>query len=254
MTLVLAGSACWPLIQSTTAPAMFRLLALLPCLLLAPPVLGQVFEPILEARFDDKPLGQPIGIGGPLLGEPLALDVARLATQIVAATPGRALRTTRLETPASTAASSVRFGFRDNRELLSGPVRISVRLSPEQIGAYALRTREAGGSAVRWIDLEFLSDGTIRRQVRSGTSSVIGNYSAGQALNILILGDFSANTYSISVNGAVLDTGTFDATARGLGSVLFSFLAGSDNFNKSLIIDDLLVEVPADQIFKDRFQ
>ncbi len=248
------GPSLWRLFRHRPILSMFRPILLALSLLLSPLAAGQTFDRILDAHFDDKPLGLPIGSGGPALGEPLSWDNGRKATEIVPAVPGRALRLTRLNTPSSTAATSMRFGFLDNREINSGVVRISLQLTPQQIGAYAVRTREAGGSTQRWIDIEFLSDGSIRRQVRNGVSTSVASYVAGQSTELVMLGDFTAGSYSISINGKVVDSGTFDPAERGVGSMLLSFLSGSDNFDKSMVIDDLLVEVPSERIFNDRFQ
>ncbi|MGY6555071.1 MAG: hypothetical protein ACXIUM_11200, partial [Wenzhouxiangella sp.] len=86
---------------------MFRNLALLCALTLSPLASAQQFDLILDANFDNKTLGQPIGTGGAAAGEPTSWDPARIATEIVAAAPGRALRLRRLETPGAEAASSM---------------------------------------------------------------------------------------------------------------------------------------------------
>jgi hypothetical protein len=212
-------------------------------------------DAILQANFDDKPLATPIGTGGPTVGEPISLDSPRIETAIVEAADGRALSLTRAES-ATTSAASIRFEFLESREVTRGPIRISARLQPLALGRYALRTREAGSSARRWIDIEFSSTGNLSRQVGSGPLTVIGTYAADEVLDVVLLGDFNARTYRILINGQELDSGTFafDPGTRGVGSVLFSFLSGAENFGKSVILDNLRVETLPSRIFSDRFQ
>lgn len=234
---------------------MFRICVLALGLLFSPFSPGQTFESILDANFDNKALGQPIGTGGATLGEPVSLSTNLTATEIVPATTGRALRFTRLDTPDNSAATSMRFAFLDNRELQSENFRISLTLTPEQLGAYAIRTREANTSAVRWVDVEFGADGKIRRQL--GTELLareIGSYVPGVPVEVSLHGDFPSGSFAVLINGIEADSGSFTPAARGVGSVLISFLAGSANFGKSLVIDDLLVGVRPDQIFRDRFE
>lgn len=237
---------------------MLRALSLAFALLLPSACWAVVAPPhltaILAADFDDKPLGQPIGVSGPSQGEPTAVDATRIGTEVVTANPGRALRITRLDTPDSTAAGSLRFGFLGNREVDRGPLGIRLLLTPAQLGSYALRTREAGASAVRWIDIELSAAGDIRRQVGSGPNTVVGSYQAGQALLFEFGGDFDAGTYRIDLNGETLDSGSFTPAARGVGQLLVSFLSGSANFGLSLELDDVLVEAASLALFANGFE
>lgn len=212
-------------------------------------------EAVLAADFDNKPLGQPIALGGAELGEPRSVDSNRMQALVIAADPGRALRLTRLNTPSNTSAASLRFEFIDAAEIVRGPLRIDVLLTFEQLGSYALRTREsAGGSAVRWLDLEFTSTGQIRRQVRSLASGVVGSYAAGVPLQLTLLGDFDARVYRVLLNGAEIDAGSFDANARGVGALMFTFLSGSAGFDTSFVVDDILVQAAPVRVFSDGFE
>ena len=237
---------------------MLRSLCLVFALFAAPACWAVVAPPnltaILAADFDDKPLGQPIGQNGPSQGEPTGVDPTRIGTEVVAAEAGRALRVTRLETPGSTGAASLRFGFLDDREVDRGPLLIRLQLTPLQLGSYALRTREAGGSAVRWIDIELTTTGDIRRIVGTGASTIIGSYQAGQPLLLEFGGDFDAGTYRIDLNGQTLDSGSFTPGARGVGQLLLSFLTGEQNFGRSVELDDVLVEASSLALFANGFE
>lgn len=211
-------------------------------------------EAILAADFNDKPLNQPIGTGGAVLGEPISIDDTRLSTVVVAAAPGRALRITRLDTPGSTSAGNLRFGFIGDAEVNKGPLRIDLLVTFEQLGAYAIRTRERASSAVRWLDLEFSATGVIRRAVRNDASSIVGSYAAGQPLQITLLGNFNELTYRVLLNGSQIDSGSFDANARGVGQLMLAFLSGDANFDKSMVVDDILVQAEPVLIFRDGFE
>lgn len=236
---------------------MYRRLILIVSLTLSPVVSAQVFDAILDANFDDKPLGQSIGAGGAALGEPDDVGGDRISTEVVNALSDRALRLERRVTE-STAAASVRFQFLDNQEVNSGRLRISTVFEPGQLGNFAFRTREAGGSATRWIDLEFDSNGNLRRQVRNEAAAIIGSYAAATPMLLSLEADFDhapgEGFYEIRVNGALLDSGPFPIVARGVGRILFSFLSGDANFGRFFTVDDVRAEVPSPIIFRDRFQ
>jgi len=226
----------------------------LACLILIPTgALAQALEVALAADFDDKPLNSAIGDGGPTVGEPIAV-YGEVDTAIAAFNGGRAGRMTRRNTPSNTSTAGVRFEFLDGAEATRGPLRIQLTLIPAQLGSYLIYTRESGGSTTSWVDLTLSSNGSMQVDVQGGPQRPIGTYVAGQPIDILIEGDFSANTYRVEVDGTERDSGGFAPAARGVGRVVVGFSSGASNYDRSLGIDDVLGEIESKRVFASGFE
>jgi hypothetical protein len=171
----------------------------------------------LLADFDDKPVDQPIGAGGPELGEPVQVDMSPTAAVVRASpTPTPCLQ---LVDESDCCAQSVRFEFLDGAEISSGPLVIRADFwAPEQESSgYFLYVREKGGTAHDFVSL-IVAGGDINVLDAGGFVGVVGTCPTGRPTTVRIALDMTAGTYDLSVDGQLMvDDQPHDVVGVGIG-------------------------------------
>lgn len=196
---------------------------------------GQVIY--LQAGFDDKEIGAPIGTGGAEVGEPIS--VGSQITAIVRAEP--------MPTPAleihdnsTTSAGSARFEFLGQQEVDTGRLVLFANLwfaAPEDFFIYV---REQGGAAQSFTNIRFSSAGDVICSDANGNVGTIGAYVAGRHFPVML--DFNMNTdvYDVWLDGTrVLAGEGHGIVGRGIGAVLFGCTNDAD-LSGTAFVDDIM--------------
>jgi hypothetical protein len=215
------------------------LAALLAGAIAAVPALAD--EIYLQADFDNKPVGEPIGTGGAAMGEPVSVDPR--VTAIVRDTP---LPTPCLEIADNHdyAAGVAAFELLGSIELTTGITAITCTLWFEQIGdgcEFLIYVREQGSSAHDFASVRFKDSGTVSAFDAEGSLGTIGAYEAGRQLPLAIVLDMDAGTYDIWLDDTLLvDDETHGITDHGVGSVKWG-CSGDSDLEGRFYVDDILV-------------
>ena len=102
-------------------------------------------EVLLDADFDDKASGKPIGTGGAEIGEPVVLE--NLESAIVQNSPFPSHSLEIIEDPRTEESGSVRFDLLESAEIDSGIVTIEVDLWFSQLSSNSIIITEQGDSS-----------------------------------------------------------------------------------------------------------
>ncbi|MHC5113039.1 MAG: hypothetical protein ACYTGP_01265 [Planctomycetota bacterium] len=171
----------------------------------------------LEAGFDGKTIGAPIGTGGPLLGEPVS--VSSLINTAVRAAP---FATPCLEiTDNSTCcAGTAVFEFPASAEITTGTITLNTNLWFDGYEQYILYVREQGSAADSFLTLNFTSIPSVHANDADGGPGTIGTYAIGRPYPVSVVFDMDAGTYDLYLDGclAVADE-PHGVVGSGIGSV-----------------------------------
>jgi hypothetical protein len=206
---------------------------------------------LLNADIEDSPLGAPIGTGGAVLGEPVAIST-RLLTEVGSdGADGRWLRYASID--AST-ANSITWQFSNNTEVTTGRLFVSWDMRLPALDGYAYSFREAGSSAQSFPSLRLGSSGRVDL-VESGGVVVATDvsYVANRTYRVRFAFDFSSHTYDALLDNRILTAGRpFGiSTSRGIGRFLTTILNLSA-INQPVILDN--IEVRTEASFRDGFE
>ena len=204
---------------------------------------------LLEANFNDKPLDQQIGTGGPEVGEPISIFPGLSA--IVRAAP---MSTPSLELgeAATGMALPARFEFLDGEEVTHGDLNIHMRIEAAQFDTFQVYVREPHTSAQNFTSILFTGAGDISAFDQNGTVGVIGSYSVGVDRELGLLFHMDDGTYDIKFGGATLAAGrTHGVSGHGIGSVTVG--TTSTTTPGSLFYVDRLRVTRGDGIFHNGF-
>lgn len=178
---------------------------------------------VLDADFDDKPIGQPIGVGGAEVGEPATISNGLVTTIIDPAVGNPILR---LQNTTMGAARAMRWELLDNLEVESGLIAFDVDIEFAMRDNYQVLIREASGSGSSFATFRFFSAGNITLTDSNGAASLPPfSYNAGQTYRLRLIYDVGAGTYSVFIDDTelVADRAHGVSTGRGLGSIIFAF-------------------------------
>ncbi len=205
-------------------------------------------ESILEARFDDRPLG-PIGTGGAQAGEPDTINSHLTAVVVPLGGGNRALRVD--GTVGAGVSQPMKFTPLSHIEIEHGRVEISARIRFDELDHYSIYVRESDTSAFQFLSLNLNPAGEIFALTQNGSLGFIGNYAADVFQLLSMSFDLDAGMVQVRLDDAVLlDYTPFGVTDRGIGAVHFSIphstVTGSRFLLDDLFIDtDLAYQVPA---------
>lgn len=195
---------------------------------------------VLDADFQDQPLGQAIGTGGAALGQPLSLSPG-LLTEVV--DDGMGNQGLRLQNPATGDARLARWEFLDRLEVTSGIVAFDVDVQFAIRDSYQINVRESVGSGSSFATVRFLPTGGISISDANGVAPPPPTgYFAGQLYRLRLIFDLDAATYSVLLDDTALltDRAYGVSTGRGIGSIGLGFLSSATT-SAALIMDDLQV-------------
>ncbi len=194
---------------------------------------------VLDANFDDKTVGQPIGTGGAQVGEPTAITTG-LQTEVVENGVGN--RGLRLRNAGAGTAQSVRFQFLDNLEVDSGVIAFDFDVRFAIRDFYQFLVRERNTSSSNFASLRFFNDGTLAlTDADGGVSLPPISYNAGQLYRLRFIFDTDADTYSVLLDNTelVVDR-AHTVSSRDVGAIAIGVL-GNATAAAELTIDALQV-------------
>lgn len=204
---------------------------------------------LLEANFNDKPLDQQIGTGGPELGEPISIFPGLSA--IVRAAP-MSTPSLELSEAATGMALPARFEFLGGEEVTHGDLNIHIRIEAAQNDTFQVYVREPQTAAQNFATILFTGSGGISAFDQNGTIGVIGSYSIGVERELGLLFHMDDGTYDIKFGGAILATGrAHGISGHGIGSVAVG--TTSTTTPGSLFYVDRLRVTRGDGVFRNGF-
>ena len=181
---------------------------------------------LLEADFDNKPAGLPIGTGDAELNEPFDLS-GLSATVIEDSASQNHLRV--INESGTTGARRVKWGFLGDAEVASGTVRMEFDFTPSELDFFSVLVREEGSSGSDFLSLNVLGNGFITASTAAGVMTLTNNgFSAGERLHFDLRFDLDAGTVTLARNDRILalDQPT-GVSGSGIGSLFIGYPNGS---------------------------
>jgi len=192
----------------------------------------------LDAGFDDKAVDQPIGTGGPEVGEPISVSNA-----ITAYVRGQPTPTPLLDIADNDdyAAGAARFEFLGGAEPTSGTLVIYANLWFPAYEDFMIYVRERTTAAQNFTSLHFTASGTVRCSDANSSGWVIGSYVLNRHFPLYILYDLDAGTYYVWFGATrVVNDEPHGVTGRGVGAVLLGCTNDAD-LDGHMYVEDLYV-------------
>ncbi|MGB0133865.1 hypothetical protein, partial [Dokdonella sp.] len=160
------------------------------------------FPAPLEAGFEDKTAGLPIGLGGAEVHEPHAKDPGMDAIVMEAAAGVNILD---LASTNGAASQILRWQFLDDLEIRSGVFVVDFDARMTTRDRYRLSLREPSTSTQNFMGLQFQADGTMSVTDANGTEFLSGvSYAAAQVYQYRMIFDMDAGIYDIFRDGIPL--------------------------------------------------
>jgi hypothetical protein len=193
----------------------------------------------LEADFEDKAVGEPIGEGGAVVYEPVDVSVG-LDAIVRQLAPG--MRYLDMTSTDGSAVQSTRWQALENLEVRTGLYVLDFDSAMATRDRYRIALREPNGSTQVFMNLQFWPDGTMSLDDVTGSLPLNGiTYDAGQVYRYRIVHDLDAGRYDIYRDGIpLIRERVVRVDSRGIGAVLFSIMSGTDP-GSSFKIDALRV-------------
>jgi hypothetical protein len=195
---------------------------------------------VLDADFDTKTVGQPIGYGGAALGEPTEAS-PDLTTEVLDVGMGNNIL--RLNAPVTGSARTLRWQFLGNIEISTGIVAFDLDVGFGVLDSYQILVREVGGSASSFANLRFLPNGAVSLSDAGGNVGIAPFiYAANQVYRVRLIYDMDNATYTAMLNDTVLVENRAHgvSTGRGIGAIATGFMS-STAFGGPMFIDALQV-------------
>lgn len=177
------------------------------------------FPVALEADFDDKTAGSPIGLGGAALNEPHSISAGM---QAIVFNPIGAINILDMTSTNTATGQSLRWQFLDNLEVRSGLVVVDFELSTTTRDQYSIGLREPSGSSKLYLELHLQPSGEVWSSDGNGYVNLVGvSYNAGQIYRYRIVQNLDAGIYDIFRDGVpLLRERAHGISGRGLGGFL----------------------------------
>jgi len=202
---------------------------------------AQADQVYLQADFNDKPIDERIGTGGPALGEPIAVAFG---------TVDAVVRNAPFATPclqmldlSDCCAGSAWFEFLDGVEVTTAAVEVHAEVWVPQAleGGYVLGVRERGSAAHTFVDLHFDSAGQVGCGDAGGSIGAVAVYATASVVSVRIALDMDAGTYDVWINGLqCVNDQPHDVVGAGVGAVFVS--CGHDpGLGDFIYLDNLFV-------------
>lgn len=192
---------------------------------------------VLSADFEGKTVDQPIGEGGPAVGEPVFQSSAGMVRN--APFPSNCLE---FKDDRDFGTAGARFEFLEDVEITTGILTISADLWFSELNGYYYYTRENGTAAKSFNTVYFTSGGTVISNDATGSLGTIGQYTPGRSYALRIEHDLDTGLYDLWWDGnLVVSDRAHGNTGRGIGTLWFGFDHDSDLLG-SVYVDNILVE------------
>ncbi|SFN10549.1 hypothetical protein SAMN05216289_104134 [Dokdonella immobilis] len=181
---------------------------------------------LLEADFNNKPAGLPIGTGDAELNEPA--DLGGLSTTVIEDSAGENhLRV--INQSGTTSARRIKWGLLGDAEVSSGTVRIEFDFTPSELDFFSILVREQGSAGSNFLNLNVLGTGSISASTAAGTIALANNgFSAGARLHFDLRFDLDNGTVTLANNDRILalDQPT-GVSGSGIGTLYIGYPTGS---------------------------
>jgi hypothetical protein len=194
---------------------------------------------LLSANFNDKTIDDPIGFGGPDVGEPLSksASLSAIVRNTPFATPG--LEIVRIS---DGPAGYVLFEFVGSASVDVGNVVVGVDVVFESLDTYYIMIREQGGWGSKFCELYTDPNGNIHLSDAVGPSVYAGTYVAGQPYHFEFLFNTVTDTYDVLQNSVpLIEDRSHGIDGVGIGRIAFKF-AYSVLVGAEMSIDNLLIQ------------
>jgi len=195
-------------------------------------------ETLLSADFTGLTPGQPLGSGGPAVGEPVSISNC-VATVRDAPFPSTCLE---IDDETAFGTGGATFEFLDDAEVTAGGVEISAKFWFAEDNRYYFYVRENGGAASSFLTMYLQEGGAIVANDQVGSLGVVGQFTTGRVYELRLVFDQDARTYDLWWDGTrTVSDRAHGVADRGVGSVLMGIDHDSD-LGGLLYVDDLLVQ------------
>lgn len=208
---------------------------------------------LLDANFNAHIPNQPIGTGGPGLGEPVTLSAPSDFSAIIRAAPRttNSLELAQLN-PGST--RSARFEFLDAEEVSAGDVQVRLIFHATQLDSYVINIREPATNTQAFLSLSLSGTGNIGANDAAGFAGTIGTYTANTDFQLKLIFHMDLGTYDIELDSVPLLTGrSHGLTSRGIGALLVG-VGAQAAANSLFYVDNIRITAPDDGVFDDGFE
>ncbi len=201
------------------------------------------FPVALNAGFEDKTAGLPIGLGGAALNEPISKSV-NIDAIVTQAAPG--VNILDVSSSNTSAAQALRWQLLDNLEVRSGLLIMDFDMAMATRDRYRVGLRERTSSSQSFLNFSFQANGTMAVDDANGTVFLSGvTYDIGHVYQYRLVFDLGAGTYDIFRDGIpLIRERVHGITARGIGAILYGIDNGAD-ISAHLQFDSLRVYVSA---------
>ncbi len=194
---------------------------------------------ILDVDLEQQMIGQMIGTGGAVLGEPVSITPGVLTEIITTGVNDQALLVSLSNSGGSRA---IRWEFLNQIELSSGIVVIEMDVHFDVLDRYQVLIREQSSNASSFLNLRFNDQGLILASDGGGFIGTLGVYEIDRVYRLNMSFDMDNETYSIRLDGELLleNRSHGVSSGRGIGAVLTGFQSNSST-TAAFVIDDLQV-------------
>ena len=213
-------------------------------------------QTVLNANFDNLTPGLPIGTGGEPNGEPFSTTNG-IITEVVNIGPGdNALL---VESPSTGSAFALVWQFRDDIEIRTGIVEVTMELLFDVRDSYAFGLRESGSSATTFANFRLSATGAGFIADGGGTLPIPGfNYVANQTYKLRFQFDMDNGTYNVFWDDEkiVSDRAHGVVNGRGIGRLITQVSAGATvggpmRLNNVLVSANEASQVPTELVFEN---
>ncbi len=192
---------------------------------------------LLSADFAGLTPGQPVGLGGPTVGEPVSVSNC-LATIRSAPFPSNCLE---FDDEADFGTGGAVFEFLEDAEVTTGTVTVSAKLWFAEFDGYYFHLREHGGAAKSFNTIYLQESGAVLATDAAGSAGVVGHYEIGRVIELHIVHDLDARTYDLWWDGVlVVNDRAHGVVDRGIGGV-YTGIDHDADLDGIFSLDDLLV-------------
>jgi hypothetical protein len=192
----------------------------------------------LEANFNYKTIGSPIGLGGAEFGEPYyqSLSVATTVRDDILFTPSL-----EIQDIDNYAAGGASFHLLGDEEIDSGMLIVAAEIWMSEIDEYYFRVREHSSSVHKFSDLEIFDGGYLLCEDVTGMSDWYAFYDPGRVYDIMFVHNINTGTYDFWFDGErVIDDRPHGVIGAGIGKIIAG-CSNDEDLDGALHIDNLYV-------------
>lgn len=171
---------------------------------------------LLNANFNNKPLGVAIGTGGPTVGEPVLVHPSLVATVQAGLLPTPSLR---IRHATGTSFDSIVFEFPGQEVIRDGDLRLAFTVrAPSAWADFGISITHPSISLHNFGTLNFTSTGNLHATDTTGPSLYLATYAPGEIVKIEYIYRLDARTYDLRINNVlVLGNRPHGVTTTGIG-------------------------------------